>query len=178
MGFGLCESAHLVRLLFRRGASTPTCSLPSGPTQFQLSRPMSSGHHISWSTNHGGNIKSLTLIPILAKKIFGRKKKKEKKKHFISEETKIEKMKQTEKMKNESGVTLKWAIPNPFLARPKIKFHNRKSLFSYSKNFSTICFRFSRLLGRLEKKPKEKTNTGKTFNKKGEKNKKVENKNK
>ena len=138
--------------------------LPSGPTQFQLSLCRQDTTS-PWSTDYGGNICSLTLILMQAIKIFGRRKEKEKKKHFIKEETQNRKNEQIEKMKKESGVTLKWAITDPtfFYRGPKFKFSQKKIVFFTVGLLDDFFARFWRLLGRL-KKNKEKTKIGKTFN--------------
>ena len=107
----------------RRGASTPlwgveACSPPSRrPTQSQLSRPLSSGHHISmehrlrrkqWNSDtHASN-----------KNIIERNKRKRKKKLFSSENEKMKNLKKKQKMKKWTSNEKKWKIQK---ARKKTK---------------------------------------------------------
>ena len=107
------------RLRFnRRGVSTPLWELnhaltqAGGPTQSQLSRPMSSRHHISMEHrlrrkhlffNSDTNATNETYLKEIQEK-------RTKKELFVQRKNQNGKNE-----KHESGVTLKWAFPNPSL---------------------------------------------------------------
>ena len=73
----------------------------------------------------------------------------------IQEKRISEKNKKRKNEKHESGVTLKWAIPNSLSTEAKNRFFRRENRHFYNKNFSTIFCGFWRLLGRLEKEKNE-----------------------
>ena len=128
------------------------------PTQSQLSRPASSRHHIPME--HQSRRKHVQFNSDANACVSKKDKKKEKRRPFGStKKQKLEKMKKNRNEKHESGVTLKWPSPNSLLStEAKNRIFTKENCHFHNWNFSTVFFRFWRLLGRLKKEGKTKEN--------------------
>ena len=138
----------------------------------QLSRPVSSGHHVS--TEHRLRRKHLLLN--LSTKVRSGKYLKERQEKHKKEETFFLRRKKMEKKKHESEVTPKFAMPFSLPLRPLCsegQKSNKENCPSYNGNFWTIFCGFKRLLRRVEKEIKGEKRERKIKEKKQNEKKKM-----
>ena len=145
-----CHSGELNHALSQVGGQV------GGPTQSQLSRPTSSGHHISME--HGLRRKHLQLNSDTdASSKTQKYKEKEKEETFFKEKTKMEK-KTKRKMEN---MTAKSTSNGPLLTfflclpKPNNQIFTKENRPFYNRNFSTIFLRvlaFARTTGKRKRR--------------------------
>ena len=145
----------------RRGASTPgelnhALSPVCGPTQSQLSRPISSRHDISME--HRPQRKQLQFNSDIdaSNEAYLTEIQEKTRRNNFSRKCENEKR----DMKNKKA----GSPSNGHPSRPRNRIFTGENHIFYNKNVSTILCWFCRLLGRLKKKDKEKTNNEKKGN--------------